>query len=499
MDTELDVVVVGGGGAGLACAVAAAEGGARVALLERGARLGGTTAYSVGSMTAAGTSLQRRAGIADRAEDLLEDMWAYPDPGLAGDAPALRRLYAEESGPTLEWLVRHGVQFTTPNVEPPHRVARMHNVVPSSRSYIARLEEAARACGVKIHLSTEVTDLVQDDGEVRGVEATTPAGDVRFLASRGVVLATGDFSGSTQMRTEHLAPSAAAALPINPDALGIGHALAARAGGELVAMDRLFGPQLRFGPPPRRSLLDRLPTWRWLCALEGRVVRAVPPAALRPVAKALLVTHMSPTDELFRQGAVLVDSTGTRFGAEEAPAQELAARPGARGFLVLDATVAATFDKHPHFISTAPGIAFAYFSDYRRGRPDLVTKADSVAELAERLEMDPAHLQQAVEGSRLRAAYVALGPVHSMLTVTEGAVRVDEGLQVLRPDGQAVPSLFAIGAVGQGGMLLKGHGHHIGWAMTSGRVLGVRLAARPVTRALVGPFDAAAQGERGAA
>ncbi|WP_298889712.1 FAD-dependent oxidoreductase [uncultured Serinicoccus sp.] len=480
MDRVWDVIVVGAGAAGLACSVAAAEAGASVLLLERGRSLGGTTMYSVGSMTAAGTSLQRRAGIEDDTEQLIEDMWGYPDAGLSGDAPDLRRLYAEESGPTLEWLVRHGVQFTLPNIEPPHRVARMHNVIPGSRSYITRLEEAARAAGVHVVLSTEVRELVLEDGEVRGAVVAGPAGTSTVLARRGVVLATGDFSGNSGMRQQHLPEAAAAALPINPEALGTGHQLAAQAGGELVAMDRLFGPQLRFGPPPRRGWLDRLPTWRWLCAIEGAVVRRVPASALRPVVKSLLVTHMSPTDSLFRSGAVLVDRDGVRFGLEEDPARELSARPGSTGYIIMDESVAKTFDREPNFISTAPGIAFAYFTDYRRGRPDLVTTSDTVEDLASRLGMGTDQLVSSVRSSGLRGPFVAMGPVHSMLTVTEGAVRVDQSLEVQRPDGQPVRGLFAIGAVGQGGMLLKGHGHHIGWAMTSGRVLGVRLAARPL-------------------
>jgi fumarate reductase flavoprotein subunit len=65
-----------------------------------------------------------------------------------------------------------------------------------------------------------------------------------------------------------------------------------------------------------------------------------------------------------------------------------------------------------------------------------------------------------------------MGPVFSMLTVTEGAVAVDTELRVLRADGTPIGGLRAVGGVGQGGMLLKGHGHHIGWAMTSGRLAG---------------------------
>jgi fumarate reductase flavoprotein subunit len=185
---------------------------------------------------------------------------------------------------------------------------------------------------------------------------------------------------------------------------------------------------------------------------------------------------MSPTDTLFRRGAILVDSTGERFGHEASPAAELAMRPGGRGFVLLDKRIAAEFDIPPQHISTAPGIAFAYFKDYRKGRPDLVTTASSVAELARALGFDPALLEASIASSSLTAPFIALGPVHSMLTVTEGSVAIDERMRPLRPDGSVIPGLFAVGGVGQGGMLLKGHGHHIGWAMTSGRLVGESVA-----------------------
>lgn len=478
-DTDaFDVIVVGGGGAGLAAAVAAAERGATVAVLERRDRLGGTTAYSVGSLTAADTPLQRRKGIRDDPDELVEDMWAFDQDLLAGDAPELRRLYAVESARTYDWLVAHGVVFSGPYPEPPHRVPRMHNVIPNSRSYIARLAEGARRAGVRVLLNTEAARLLTDgDGRVTGLETTGAGGSRELRARRGVILASGDFSGNATMRKEHLPEAAHGAIPINEGALGLGHHLAAEVGATLVRMDQLFGPQLRFPPPPTTGWIDRLPLWRWLCRIEGMVVRTLPPAALRPIVKSLLISHMSPSNALFDAGAVLVDGSGIRFGREQSPAAELSQRPERRGFIVLDEMVAAQFESEPNYISTAPGIAFAYFSDYAKGRPDLITRAPDVGSLARAIGVDAEHLKGAVDSSTIRPPLVAMGPVFSMLTVTEGALAVDTELRVLRADGSAIDGLRAVGGVGQGGMLLKGHGHHIGWAMTSGR-----LAGQAVTR-----------------
>src|SRR3546814_15553923 len=67
-----DVLVVGGGGAGLAAAISAAERGVKVVLIERGQKLGGSTAMSIGSFTAAGTPWQRWRGIEDSIDRSAE-------------------------------------------------------------------------------------------------------------------------------------------------------------------------------------------------------------------------------------------------------------------------------------------------------------------------------------------------------------------------------------------------------------------------------------------
>ncbi|GAA2000544.1 FAD-dependent oxidoreductase [Microbacterium ulmi] len=472
MTRDAEVVVVGAGAAGLAAAVSAAQRGLDVVVLERQPHIGGTTRLSVGSFTAAGSSLQRRAGILDDAAGFVEDMRRF-DPGLlSGDAPHLRELYAQHSGATIDWLLGIGVTFAGPFLEPPHRTPRMHNVVPDSRAYIARLDAAARAAGVCIRREAEVTGLVVDGEGVSGVSVRVDGRQEDVRARRGVVLATGDFSASDALRAEHLTAAARGARPVNPAALGLGHRLAGEVGGELVGMEHVFGPQLRFPPPDRPGLLSRLPLWRWLCSLEAEAIARMPRGVLAAIAKQFLVAHMSPTAEFLSSGAVLVNREGVPVASGMPPADALALEPGATGYILLSEAIAQRFDKAPHHISTAPGIAFAYFRDYERGRPDLVARGGSAIELGRRLGVDPDRIQRSLASSHLRGSYIALGPVHSMLTVTEGAIRVDDRLRVMRPDGSAISGLHAVGGVGQGGMLLLGHGHHIGWALTSGRVVG---------------------------
>ncbi|MEY2617444.1 MAG: hypothetical protein RL522_446, partial [Pseudomonadota bacterium] len=128
-----DVVVVGAGGAGLAAAIEAREAGARVLLLEKNERPGGSTAWSIGSISSTQTPNQRKRGIVDTPADHWADM-----PGFAGDLdprdnPALRRILCDEIPATFQWLLDSGIRFMGPMPEPPHRQPRMHNVLPNSR------------------------------------------------------------------------------------------------------------------------------------------------------------------------------------------------------------------------------------------------------------------------------------------------------------------------------------------------------------------------------
>lgn len=458
LEPAADVVVVGGGAAGLAAAVSAASEGARVVLLEKEGQLGGTTRYAVGSFSATGTATQRRAGVTDDADDFVEDMYAFAG---GPDNVELRRLLAEESGPTIAWLEGLGVTFAGPFEEPPNRVPRMHNALPGARAYLERLTLAARRRGVVIRAGAAVTGLVQDaDGSVTGVRC----GDAIVAARKGVVLAAGDFAGNRDMRRTFLPPAAHDALPVNAASSGTGQLLASDVGAALENMNLAYGPQLRF-PPGRSGLVEKLPTWPWLTRLMRTYVEHAPAAFLRPFVTGVLVAHLGPGPGLFAAGAVLVNRRGERVG-DSAPA--LATQPGACGYVVLTRALASRFDGPPHHISTAASVGYAYFSDYRRGRPELVHEAPDAAALAAVLDVDPANLT----ALGLAGPLVALGPVYAMLTVTEGGAAVDTDCRVLGVDGRPIRGLYAAGGTGQGGMRLSGHGLHIAWALVSGRRAG---------------------------
>ncbi len=476
-----DVVVVGGGGAGLAAAIEARESGRSVLLLEKNPQLGGSTAWSIGSVTSTGTPHQKKRGIVDTPQDHWADM-----PGFAGELDArdnadLRRILCDEIPATFQWLLDSGVRFMGPMPEPPHRQPRMHNVLPNSRSFIYHLSRRARRAGVEIRTAMRVTALVQQGHIVTGVDAEGDSGLMRYTARGGVVLAAGDFTNGPEFKARFMGPQEAKVEGVNVTATGDGQRLAEALGARIVNGDLALGPEIRFIAPATETFVRRLPPWRWLAAFMQWSLDHLPQAILRPFMMKFLTTALAPSTTLFEQGAILVNRRGERFGSElDKPAWRLPDQPDKVGYIVIDAALAQQFSAWPHFISTAPGIAYAYIPDYRRNRPDVYAEAATLDELAGKLGMQATALAHSAASGGVRplgaGPYVALGPVRAVFVHSEGGLAVDQRHRVLGADGQPVAGLYAAGSTGQGGLLLKGHGHHLAWAFVSGRRAG-RFAA----------------------
>src|SRR3990170_8367096 len=108
-NSEYDVVVVGGGGAGLAAASEAARLGRRVVLLEKNPDLGGTTAWSVGSVSATCTPHQIAKGIKDCPEHHLEDLKRFSGELVHRDNLSLARVLTENTSAMFRWLLAMGL------------------------------------------------------------------------------------------------------------------------------------------------------------------------------------------------------------------------------------------------------------------------------------------------------------------------------------------------------------------------------------------------------
>ncbi|TDD89163.1 FAD-dependent oxidoreductase [Saccharopolyspora karakumensis] len=224
-----DVVVVGGGVAGLSAACAAAEAGARVALLERAveSESGGNTRY-----TEAFLRMKSVEQTADGLEDsLVEDFMGHPDPGVVQDAallsesrqPSLSKAhhvidldyvaeFSTSAPATLAWMTGHGVKFEF--LPTPFLTTSTSRMAPvgGGLAIVEVMGEAARGLGVEFLFETTARSLLVEDGEVRGVSAKT-AGGWRVFRGR-VVLASGGYQGNAEMMARYHGDKALTTRPV---------------------------------------------------------------------------------------------------------------------------------------------------------------------------------------------------------------------------------------------------------------------------------------------
>jgi succinate dehydrogenase/fumarate reductase flavoprotein subunit len=479
-----DVLVIGGGGAGLAASIEAANNGARVILVEKNPELGGTTAWSIGSFTATQTPQQLASGIQDSPDEHFIDMPKFAGPLADRDNPALRRLFVDNASDTLRWLMDLGVEFFGPMPEPPHEKPRMHNVLPNSRAYIYHVGRHAKRIGVDIRTSTQARKFTLERGRVIGAECETADGSTLTIQAGATILASGDYAANQELKAKYISPEVSLVDAMNPTATGDGHIMAFPLGARVINGDVLSGPTLRFVPPPKEPLDRLLPPFRIVGKAMRFALKYFPASVLHPMILKFTTTSMAPELSLFAKGALLVNQEGDRIdGAPGTLGLKIAQQPGKTGYVIMDSVLAQTFSAWPNFISTAPGVSYAYFDDFRKCRPDIFHKAESLDALADSIGVDAGALQQSIdahngEGQKIGAApFYALGPAKSYVVLTDGGLAVSDDLHVLGENDAPIDGLYAAGSAGQGGLMLKGHGHHIGWAFTSGRLAGGYAAA----------------------
>lgn len=194
---ETDVLVIGGGLAGLCAAIEAANAGADVLLLEKMAECGGSSVLSGGLLAFAGTDMQKAAGISDNETLLYDDLRRA---GAQQNVEALVRTYVANQMAAYEWLLNLGTQFISVELAAGHSQPRAHSL--RSIDFMALMERRARDTGrVKIVFNAAAERLLRaGDGErVEGALARIEGNTTTIRARRGVVLATGGFAHNADL------------------------------------------------------------------------------------------------------------------------------------------------------------------------------------------------------------------------------------------------------------------------------------------------------------
>ena len=473
-----DLIVVGAGGSGLTAAIHASQRGMKVMVLEKAPKIGGTTAWSVGSFTASQTLHQKELGIQDHPDFHFEDMTLFNQGKGEVDNLALRRLFVDAAAPTLHWLMDIGVVFDGPYPESHHRHPRMHNVIPNSKSFAYHLRKECARLGVAIQTHCKVLELIHESERVVGVKALLNGQDlVDYRAHSGVLLTAGDFAASKELKEKYLGPDMAKAASVNPLATGDGLHLGLQNQGLLRNAHYASALKMRF-VEAAPHWIQKIPPYALIAKTITWSLKHLPQALIRPFVMKFITTVLGPEMTLFQSGAVMVNQSGQIIDSSSTDVVfNLVKSPGNKGFIVFDQACADRLKAWPNFISTAPGVAYAYLGDYESARKDIFHKCSRLDELAGKIGVDPQTFKTSTQGLLEASSpfFYAMGPVRSYVTITEGGLVVNENFQVLDAQSQVIEGLYAAGSNGQGGLLLEGHGHHIGWAFVSGKLAGERI------------------------
>ena len=448
---SVPVVVVGAGACGLTAALAAREAGAEVLVLERDAKPAGSTALSTGLIPAAGTRFQRALGIEDSPALLAEDIWRK---AKGATDRAIVDAVARASGPTIEWLAdRHGVAFKLVEgfLYPGHSVLRMHGTPHRTGEELeSALLAAAARLGIDIVSSAVATDLyAREDGRVVAVGFSRPDGATETVGCDALVLACCGFGGNKEMVREHI--------PEIADAEFWGHV-----GNK--------GDAIKWGAALGAAVAD-------LGSYQGHGAVATPYG--NPVNWGLLTN-----------GGYQVNTLGVRFSNEvrgySEQAVEVIAQPGRIAWDVFDET------------RERPILGFADYDEIRSLGG--VKRAESVRALAALMGVPAEALERTnAEVDALRASgredrwgrkFAGTAPLAAPLCAikvtgalfhTQGGLVIDPAAAVLRPDGSALPNLFAGGGAARGLSGPSNWGYFSGGGLLTATTLG-RIAGESAAR-----------------
>ena len=460
---DVDVVIVGAGGAGMTAALTAADQGLQVLVLESQDAVGGNTVKSTGGMNAAKTAYQDKntfaenagvekqlkaaEGYADNqavaalAKTVSEQYAAYQaapegyfdsvelfelDTIIGGNGlnnPALVHTLASQSESSIEWLGSVGIElhnvasFGGASVKRIHRPVDENGKVLSVGAYIVpRLEAACKAKeNITILTNTTADEILLDEsGAAIGVHAVGKSGNQVVVHAKAVILATGGFGANLPMVASYQ-PSLDGFMTTNAaGAQGQGITMAVKAGADTVDMD-----QIQIHP----------------------TVQADTAALI--------------TEGLRGDGAILVNAEGKRFidevGTRDVVSAAEIAQPGSFSWLIVDQKMADASTVIQGYIKR--GTDFCHTADsYEALAEEIGIPADAFAATMNdwnqkvAAKADPDFGRVSFANPLDTAPYYAI-KVTADVHHTMGGIRINESTQVLRADGTAITGLFAAGEV----------------------------------------------------
>ncbi len=450
---DVDVVIVGAGGAGMTAGIAAAQAGKKVVILEKTAMVGGNTVKSTGGMNAGKTQWQdtnewkESAGVektlASAAETYpeLADLVAtvqkeYDDWKAAGSKGyfdssnlfmldtlvggknvndhELVKTMTENSADAIEWLGSVGAELHNAGSAGGASVKRIHRPVNaegktvSVGAYIVPiLEKACADNGVEIIFNAPVTEILMDGGKAVGVKA-----EGYTVNAKSVVLACGGFGANLEMVAE-LKPELKGFVTTNaPGITGDGIKMAQAVGADTVDMD-----QIQIHPTVEQK------------------------------------TSALITEGLRGDGAILVNAEGLRFcdevGTRDAVSASELAQTNSNAWLVVDQKMVDASSVIAGYISKGFTVQGDTYADLAKAMgvpedvlPETMEKWNAAVAAGKDEEFGRTSFAEALDAAPFYAIQIAPGIHHTM-----GGVKINTDTQVIGTDGNVIPGLFAAGEV----------------------------------------------------
>ena len=458
---DTDIVVVGAGGAGMTAAIAAANEGKSVVILESQSMVGGNSVRATGGLNAAKTPAQdenefnEAAGVEKTLESAASDyadnetitalaktvseQWAAYQANPVGyfdsvelmeldtmiggkgiNDPALVETLCSNSADAIVWLSEQGIDlpsvssFGGASVKRIHRPLDDEGKVVSVGSYmIPRLESKCKELGVEVMLNTTATKILTDaNGAAVGIEATGKNGNTVTVNAKAVILATGGFGANLDMVVQY-----------KPDLKGFMTTNAAGAQGQGIDMAVAIG--------------------------AGTV--DMDQIQIHPTVEANTAALI--TEGLRGDGAILVNAEGNRFtdevGTRDVVSAAEIAQTGSYSWLVIDQAMVDASSVIQGYITkgyTVTGSTYAELADAMGVDADAFTatmeKWNACVEAGKDEEFGRTSFANPLNTAPYYAIKVTAGIHHTM-----GGLTINSDTQVLAGDGTVIDGLYAAGEV----------------------------------------------------
>ena len=463
-----DVVVIGAGACGLAAAVTLAEGGAKVIVFEKQRAMGGSSNFFHG-VFAAESDMQRAQFIDYTRDKAFKNIMEYSHWRAN---PRIVRAFVNESGATIGWLQKEGVEFREVMINMPDAPRTYHVVKGKGEALVKVLATRAREKGVDIRLATPVQRILKEGNRITGV-IVEEDGEEKQVTAKAVIIATGGYANNKEWQKKYAGFDLGVNLIAHGNVDKVGDGI--RMAWEVGAAEDGLGVQelIRSGPMgPEFSF------WGEVRMLTNQPDLWVNPRGERFCDEriAFYDTSHGNANARYKEGYTfsIFDDSVIRRLMEEGLDKNA-------GMDNLPGSKPANLDKELR-------------AELEKGTTEIF-EADSIEELAKKLEMNPSVLKATVDeynrfcekghddlfAKEPRFLRPIKGPkfyairVRTVTLGTLGGIKINEKMEVVDKKDEAIPGLYAGGedAAGMWGDSYPidiASGGSSAFAMNSGRI-----------------------------